>query len=203
MDSSFVPLAGLAAIVFATTNVDDIFVLVGFFADPKFRARHVVTGQYLGIAALYGVSVVVSLLALVVSPAYIGILGLVPLMIGARKLYSLWRGSDSDENDPDPHATLGARNSNNIVTVAAVTIANGGDNISTYTPLFATQSAMGIGVTGLVFAAMTALWCGFAHWLVNHPALGARFVDMVIASCPSCSLVSDFSFCMRQTPSAY
>jgi cadmium resistance protein CadD (predicted permease) len=45
---------GLA--LFAATNVDDIFVLLTFFADPSFRAWQVVIGQYAGILALVGVS---------------------------------------------------------------------------------------------------------------------------------------------------
>jgi cadmium resistance protein CadD (predicted permease) len=45
---------------FASTNIDDIFVLLGFFSAPAFRTRHVVLGQYLGIGALVAVSLVCS-----------------------------------------------------------------------------------------------------------------------------------------------
>jgi hypothetical protein len=34
---SFLALIGLAIIVFASTNIDDIFVLIGFFVDKSFR----------------------------------------------------------------------------------------------------------------------------------------------------------------------
>ena len=44
---------GLGIIVFASTNVDDAFVLVTFFADKSFRVRDVVIGQYAGVGALY------------------------------------------------------------------------------------------------------------------------------------------------------
>jgi hypothetical protein len=77
MESSFA-LLGLAIALFASTNVDDVFVLVGFFADPKFRARDIVIGQYAGITALFGVSVVASLLSLVIPRAYLGLLGIAP-----------------------------------------------------------------------------------------------------------------------------
>jgi cadmium resistance protein CadD (predicted permease) len=39
---------GLAVLLFASTNVDDIFVLIAFFSDRAFRAREVVAGQLLG-----------------------------------------------------------------------------------------------------------------------------------------------------------
>jgi cadmium resistance protein CadD (predicted permease) len=43
---------GLAVVVFATTNVDDILLLSAFFADPAFRAPAVVVGQLVGIGVL-------------------------------------------------------------------------------------------------------------------------------------------------------
>ena len=46
----------------------------------------VVIGQYAGIVALYGVSVVASL---VVPMEYIGLLGLAPIVIGASQLREL------------------------------------------------------------------------------------------------------------------
>jgi cadmium resistance protein CadD (predicted permease) len=164
---------GIAVVLFAGTNVDDLFVLLGFFSDPGFRARQVVIGQYVGIMVLYGASVLASLLSLVVPPAYLGLLGLAPVFIGVSKLYSLWRGTDTDGDGRPDHGKDSARTGRNILTVATATIANGGDNISVYTPLFATRSALEIAVMGLVFAAMTALWCLAGHWLVHHPALGA------------------------------
>jgi cadmium resistance protein CadD (predicted permease) len=57
--------------------------------------------------------------------------------------------------------------------VAFVTIANGGDNIGIYLPSFAIRSRHEIAIIAIVFVAMNALWCFAAHFLVNHPRLGA------------------------------
>jgi cadmium resistance protein CadD (predicted permease) len=38
----------------------------------------------------------------------------------------------------------------------------------------ANSAAYTIALTGLVFAAMTALWCYAAYRLVSHPALGTE-----------------------------
>ncbi|PST64832.1 quaternary ammonium transporter [Rhizobium sp. SEMIA4064] len=162
---------GIAIVLFASTNVDDIFILLGFFADRKFRARQIVLGQYLGIATLCGVSAVASLISLVVPAAYIGLLGLVPIFLGLKKLWALRQGRE-EEDDPEDHekASIGH---GNIIAVAAVTIANGGDNISIYTPLFATRTIDEIAIIAIVFALMTALWLAAAHFLVNHPTIGA------------------------------
>ncbi|TIX91635.1 cadmium resistance transporter [Rhizobium sp. P44RR-XXIV] len=162
---------GVAIVVFTSTNVDDIFVLLGFFADPKFRAKQIIIGQYLGIATLYGVSVVASFLVLVIPAAYIGLLGFAPIYFGLRRLWELWNGIETD-GDPEDHEKASAGHGN-IAAVTLVTIANGGDNISVYTPLFATRSAYEILAIGCIFAVMTAIWLAAAHSLVNHPKLGA------------------------------
>ncbi|PIK73635.1 quaternary ammonium transporter, partial [Methylobacterium frigidaeris] len=57
--------------------------------------------------------------------------------------------------------------------VASVTIANGGDNLGIYTPVFATSPGPRLVLIVAVFAVMVALWLGIAHGLVHHPGLGA------------------------------
>ena len=163
-------LLALAVGLFVTTNIDDIFVLVGFFSDPNFKPRQIALGQLAGVAALYAASVVFSLLSLVVSPAWIGFLGVLPIAIGLKKIAALRHVDESDDDSPDGASR--SRDRGNVLTVAAVTIANGGDNLSIYTPIFATRSAFDIAVIGLVFAAMTFAWVGMAFWLTRHRTLG-------------------------------
>src|SRR5580700_11377161 len=166
-----VGLFGVAVAVFTSTNIDDVFVLLGFFSDPKFGSRQVVIGQYFGVATLYGVSVIASLMSLVIPTPYVGLLGLAPITIGLRKAWSLHKGMDTSEETGTEGPSFAGRA--NIAAVAAVTIANGGDNISIYTPLFATRSGYDIAAIGGVFAAMTFVWLLVARWLVHHRTIGA------------------------------
>jgi cadmium resistance transport/sequestration family protein len=165
MKSSFA-LIGLAVILFASTNIDDILVLVGFFADKRLSPRDIVVGQYAGFTVLFGVSLAASLLSLVIPFAYIGLLGVIPILIGAKKLYELYWGRDEIETSINDHSAR-------IATVAMVTIANGGDNIGIYMPSFAIRSGPEIAVFAFVFAAMIALWCWSAYAMANHPRVGA------------------------------
>lgn len=166
---SFPALLGLAITLFVSTNVDDLLVLVGFFSDRTSRPRDIVAGQYAGTAALFGVSLAGSLLSLVVPKAYLGWLGIFPILIGVRKLLALRH--DRDTTEPGPQRA--ARSYGQIAGVALVTIANGGDNIGIYVPAFAVQTRNALILIALVFAAMTALWCYLAHWMVSHPRVGA------------------------------
>jgi hypothetical protein len=49
--TAFAALGGGVAL-FTSTNIDDIFLLAAFFADPHLRPRNIVAGQFLGITGL-------------------------------------------------------------------------------------------------------------------------------------------------------
>jgi cadmium resistance protein CadD (predicted permease) len=163
----------LAIVLFTSTNVDDLVVLVGFFADRRFHARDVVAGQYTGLAVLFVVSAAGAMLSLVIPNAYLGLLGIFPIVIGIRKLVALRRELLSTDRGTSLHGT--PKGYGNIAAVALVTIANGGDNIGVYMPSFAVHSGSQIAFIALVFIAMTAVWCMLAHRMVSHPRFGAPF----------------------------
>jgi cadmium resistance protein CadD (predicted permease) len=164
-------LLGLAVILFLSTNVDDIVVLIAFFANPRFRARDIVAGQYAGLAVLFIVSAAGALLSLVIPKAYLGLLGIFPILVGIRKLLEL--RNDRAETVPAKDLVASTGNHGHIATVALVVVANGGDNIAVYMPSFAVHSAGQLAIIAAVFAVMTALLCMLAHWMVGHPRLGA------------------------------
>ena len=156
------PLLALAITLFASTNIDDLVVLIGFFADRRFRTRDIVAGQFAGVAALFLASASGSLLSLVIPKAYLGLLGILPIVIGIRKLSDLRHDASAPENSSQ----------GSVAGVTLVTIANGGDNIAIYIPAFAVHSGAEIAVIAMVFVAMTALWCMLAYWMVNHRRFG-------------------------------
>ena len=161
----------LAIALFASTNVDDLFVLIGFFADPRFRSRDVAIGQYIGIAILFAFSLLGSLLSLVIPRACIGLLGIVAVALGVKQLVGVLRNRQIERQGLTP-----AKRSDKYAgsaTVALITLANGSDNIGVYLPAFAVHSGFQIVIFGTVFALMTGLWCLLAYSLVHHPAIGA------------------------------
>ncbi|MFN9400380.1 MAG: cadmium resistance transporter, partial [Dolichospermum sp.] len=56
----------------------------------------------------------------------------------------------------------------NTYQVAAITIANSGDNISVYIPLFAGQDFVNLGIIIAVFLAMVGVGCGIAYLLTSQ-----------------------------------
>ena len=170
-------ILGIGVVVFVSTNLDDIFLLSAFFADPGLRPRSVVGGQFLGIGALTAASALAALAALVIPEGWTALLGIVPLVLGVRGLVALRRGADADADAGEariraPERSAGRRTRSQALAVAGVTVANGGDNLGVYIPLFANAPAA-IPVYAAIFAAMTAVWCWMGYLLVNNRWAGA------------------------------
>ena len=168
-----ISVLGIGIFAFIATNIDDLFVLMLFFSTTSNHKSQVVVGQYIGIAALVAVSTLGSLLALVVPEYVIGLLGLVPITIGAIRLSHL--RNDNHRPDEIKMPVSKWHNHLSILMVAGVTISNGGDNIGIYTPLFAKyNSSFGVISIFTIFMIMTAVWCILAYYLVRHPLIATR-----------------------------
>ncbi|MCX4388357.1 cadmium resistance transporter [Micromonospora peucetia] len=158
-----------AAVVFATTDIDDIVILTLFFVAARTTGRprtwQIVAGQYLGIGALVLASAVVAAGLLVVPEPWTGLLGLLPVALGVRALLD----RDTDDAPAVVGSTLG---------VAGVTIANGADNIAVYVPVFRALGPADSAVFLLVFVVLIALWCAAGAWLGGHPRV-VRLVGRV------------------------
>jgi hypothetical protein len=94
-------------------------------------------GQYAGVAALVVVSLLAALGLGVVPESWLWIMGLIPLGLGLRKLVIAARAHPAGQRASPAVAT-------GLTGVIGVTIANGGDNIAAYTPVFRTIGGSGI-----------------------------------------------------------
>lgn len=158
-----------AVALFAGTNVDDLIVLTVLFLSSRTTGRprrwEIWAGQYAGIAALVAASALVAAGLAVVPDRWIGLLGLIPLLLGVRALIQTLR-SRGDGGPPPAVATT-------ALAVAGVTVANGADNIAVYTPVFRTIGVTDSLVTNAVFFVLVAVWCAAAARLGAHPRVVA------------------------------
>jgi cadmium resistance protein CadD (predicted permease) len=162
---------GVGVAAFIATNIDDMAVLIVFFAQALLPACQVTFGQYVGFLTLVAISVAGSLISLVVPIWVVGLMGLLPIGIGIKKLLD---HENEEEEIEEAKEKLEKRKHWRFLTVAAITIANGGDNIGIYVPIFAASTFGEITAIVIVFMVMVALWCGFAYYLVNHSFLAER-----------------------------
>lgn len=170
---AWLPLIALGVTAFAATNLDDALVLLLFFGDRRYRARHVFIGQAAGVGLLVALSLVVALAAVALPARAVGLLGLLPIAIGAKQLLDRRRGRHSETASADvpPLRAAGWRQA---AAVAGVTLANGGDNVGVYVPLFATRPLAETGVILVVFATLLAAWTLGGYYLARHSAVAGR-----------------------------
>ncbi|MED1612159.1 MULTISPECIES: cadmium resistance transporter [Bacillus cereus group] len=165
-----------SVVAFVTTNIDDIFILLVLFSQVKTevirkegRAVHekatrkklyIVIGQYLGFSIIIFLSIVGSLSSFFIPISWIGLLGFVPIYMGVKGLFSLRSNKSNKVID---------NTSGSLFKVAAITLANGADNISIYIPMFASQSMEANIVTLIIFFCMIAIWCLIGYTLLRAP----------------------------------
>ncbi|MCL6667986.1 cadmium resistance transporter [Streptomyces panaciradicis] len=164
-------IVGQAVGLFAVTNIDDILVLALFFAQGAGHpgsARRIMLGQYLGFAAILAVAVAAALGATFLPEAVIPYLGLLPLALGLKAAWRAWTDRHDGSDDEEERAGEGGPGP---LEVAAVTFANGGDNIGVYVPVFATAGIGGMSVYAVVFLVLVAVWCWAGRFFATRPVI--------------------------------
>lgn len=179
---------GLATAV--ATTFDDNIYLTAFFSEVNrtFRPKHVVVGEIFGFTVLVTVSLIGFIVGLVVDSAWIGLLGILPILIGLRNLINLKR----NQSDPDKSANLSAnlktkskyqgfksqkRSLWDVIRdpqtyrVSAVTISNGGNNLGIYIPLFASSTLPNLSVIIVVCYFILCTWLFMSYHLTHHPGI--------------------------------
>ena len=150
MISSALQAIGLCLV----TNIDDIIVLSLFFArgaGQRGTTAKIVVGQYLGFGGILLASLAVTLGAgLFLPDDAIPYFGLIPLLLGLYAAWQVWRNGDDDDE------TMAERPVS-ALTVAAVTFANGGDNIGVYVPVFLSVSTSALVAYCVVFLALVVV----------------------------------------------
>lgn len=183
---------------FVATNIDDIVILMVFFAqvNDRLRPQHIIAGQYLGFILLLLACLPGFIGGLFLPKAWIGLLGFLPIVIGIKHWWE-WQQADSSIQTVSEETTnleseaalvgLATLLHPKIYHVAAVTFANGGDNIGIYVPLFASSNLPSLMVIVGVFLILVAVWCAIADYLANHPTIAPflsryahRFVPFVL-----------------------
>jgi cadmium resistance protein CadD (predicted permease) len=170
---SLVSAGAIAVTTFVATNVDDLLVLTALFSmrapAGSLTTRRIVWGQYLGFVSVVGVSVLAAVGLRVVPDRHVHWLGLVPLALGVRGLIGLREplGDDAERE------LVGVRT---VAGIAALTVANGADNVSVYTPVFRHLAPGTTAFVVAIFLAMLAGWCwaGAALSGQRHVQAGLR-----------------------------
>jgi len=171
----------VAVSAFVATNLDDIFILMSFFMLGDNNKINVILGQYLGFILLLMVCLLSYNFKFLIPTHYLAILGLFPIIIG---LKYFWNYRKDIKNISMLNRRFGQFNNEELVNncsrlkkifqIFTVTVANGGDNIAVYIPLFLTMDFMQLGLTTITFLIMLGVWCVLGYKMVSNRFFGEK-----------------------------
>lgn len=155
-----VMLVATSIILFMATNIDDLFFLMTWFSQAKTTEQKlcIAGGQYLGFLLLLITSMLGAFGTFLIQKEWVGLLGLLPIYIGIKSLIMLYRSRSEQIN------VVGW-----LLKTAAITFANGSDNIGVYIPYFSTNSLENLMLILFIFLALVAVWCYIGNLLSNQP----------------------------------
>jgi cadmium resistance protein CadD (predicted permease) len=172
-------VVAIAIVAFVSTNVDDLFLLVSLFIDAEFRKISVVVGQFVGMSMLVVISIFAALFAMSIPGNWIWSLGFAPLLLGINRLWKLIKQGRGPVVNPKRTGDffgkerLVKRRHSEVALVTVLTMANGGDNVTVYIPLFSVHRDALLEFV-IVFGLLTMLWCVSGYYLTRHRLFGDR-----------------------------
>ncbi|MHC5826693.1 MAG: cadmium resistance transporter, partial [Nostoc sp.] len=191
-------IIGISA-AFATTFDDNLY-LTAFFGkvNRSFRPKHIVIGEFMGFTALVCASLPGFFGGMIIPTTWIGLLGLLPVAIGISNLISREQQEETVQAvsvDLTSPTKSGRQKKSLLATirdpqtyrVSAVTIANGGNNIGIYVPLFASSNLPSLGVILCACYFTVGVWCLLSYNLTRNPLMtpfltryGLKFFPFVL-----------------------
>lgn len=146
-----------AIAIFIATGIDEMFVLTILFAQAqkKKAVGAVYIGQQIAMIALLGISILGVFGLTFITEKWIGLLGLVPIILGIRMLIN---GDEEDEEEEEILKKTGKFNSL-IISVALIAIGGGGEELAIYIPYFSALDTTELIITLITFNLLVPIWC--------------------------------------------
>lgn len=157
-------LTGITAYI--STSIDYLIILMVIFGSVNRKERWLIYwGDLLGTSVLVAASLVMAfILGFVPQEWLLGLLGIIPVLMGLRLLIS----GESDDDEVVESQMKKRRNI--IMNVAIITIATcGADNIGIYVPIFAQSTVQTLAVILITFFFMLSLFCYVGYLLIKIP----------------------------------
>jgi cadmium resistance protein CadD (predicted permease) len=183
--------------VAVATTFDDNLYLTAFFGKVNriFRPKHIILGEYVGFSVLVLASLPGYFGSLIIPDTWIGLLGFLPVFIGIAHLMSRDEEEDTVQTVSvklPSRAQFKHHNKSLWATirdpqtyrVSAVTIANGGNNIGIYVPLFASSNFPSLGIILFACYLTVGLWCFLSYHLTRNPLMAPVLTRYGRKICP-------------------
>ncbi len=166
--NSLIVIVPIAAGAYIATNLDNLILLVAMLARYRNHTSKVIAGYFACMLILGFVGLWIGKAANIAPVKYLGLLGFVPISIGAVELIQLRRGKAkvtvAQEKSVDGVQTV-------FITSLISQLGNGADTIVVFGVLFIDSMPSADMLTILTLAAMAVIFVFVGIYAVRHPAL--------------------------------
>lgn len=177
--------------LFVATNIDHLALLALWFVHGQNRpgtTARICVGQYVGFGAILVITLVLSTISgFVIPQEYLRLLGLIPLALGVKAGIGEIRervGARDFEDEDEGEAQLKGKKVS-VGAVALVTMANGGDEIAAYLPVFALSAWWQVALFCAVFLVLAGVLLALARFITGRMGLAEvleRFEAIIFPS---------------------
>ena len=164
LDSALVVVVSAGA--FTATNLDNLVLMVGLFGRYSDRRHEVMFGYLAGMLIIAAVTFYVGKLAGAAPVQYLGLLGIVPVLIGLAEVFRLFRNRGVVRDPVVPGAGSTA-----VAATLLAQLGNSTDTIITYSVLFSDSNDLADYLVLATFGGMALLLALVAHLALRHPWL--------------------------------
>ena len=164
LDMAFV--IAIVAGAFVATNLDNLVLLIGLFGRYNDRRYEVAFGYLSSMLIIAALTYYVGRLAGTIPISYLGLLGVIPILIGLTGILRLFRNKGVVRDPIAPGAGSTA-----VAAALLTQLGNGTDTIVTFSVLFSDSNDLGDHLVLAGFAGMALLFALIAHRALRHPWL--------------------------------
>ena len=161
---AFFTLFGVVALAFASTNLDNLLLLVGWQLARTGSTLQLFAGYALGMLGVLLVAVLLGLVGYLFPIEYLGYLGVIPVLLGIRLLAENLR-ADRPGSAGQPREPAGGAS---VIALASIQISNGVDTVLVFAPLLADSRLIFDAEIAGLFLVLVVAWFGLARLLGAH-----------------------------------
>ena len=160
---------GVTAAAFIGTNLDNLLLLATMYSRYYRHPWTVSAGYFVGMNLIAAITIMVGEVGDFIPLAYLGLLGVIPMMMGLLALWKLFRHVRTEvvESKFAGNSALAI-----FLALIAIQLSNGTDTIITFSALYADSSNPSDFIVAPTFFVMVGIFSWLAFYSVKHPKLG-------------------------------
>jgi len=161
-------IIGVTAGAFIGTNLDNLLLLATMYSRYYRHPWIVTAGYFVGMNLIAAITIAIGEIGEFIPLAYLGLLGVIPMMMGVIALWRIFRDSQTEEVDS---AFAGNSRLAIFFALIAIQLSNGTDTILTFSALYADSSNPSDYIVAPTFFIMVCIFSWVAYYSVKHPRL--------------------------------